>query len=396
MPKRRHMVNSLVAWLFLLIAPVTFSQAGAKKKVTSQADLPRFSYSVTGSASQLVQADDATFNAFAMKVRSDLDTIFRDDEIDDKSTMRTLLGAKLDLQELAAENEDALKTVEALRALEEKPSAKLTTGLFTRAALQAAIDTKTTGGPAFDQAFTEHYREAINSLPWDVVQDSVKSSYRGSLIYTKSVALGEVETEIDPAVKKSGALDNLEAWELVSVRNDLRFAIPLDAERGEVLKQYIAAHNVVKPDIWAEREVTLAKDLKLPPVLVAIWDSGIDVSLFPDQLFTDPKPTASGTHGLAFGDKGEPSTKWLYPLTPEQQKAYPAFRDQIKGFLDLENGVDSPEAVAVQKKFSTLSPDQIHQTLRVEQSSWILSSRNPLCGNRGARQFCSASGCCPL
>ncbi len=367
MLKHRRTANNLVVWSFLLIAPVAFGQSAAKKKVTSQADLPRFSYPVTGSASQLVQADDAAFNAFAMKVRADLDTIFRDYEIDDKSTMRTLLGAKLDLQELGGENEDALKTVEALRALEEKPSAKLTTGLFTRAALQAAIDTKTTNGPAFDHAFSEHYRDAIDSLPWDVVQDSVKSSYRSSRIYTKSVAIGEVETELDPAVKKSGALDNLEAWELVSVRADLKFAIPLDSERGDVLKQYIAAHNVVKPDIWAAREVTLTKDQKLSPVLVAIWDSGIDVSLFPDQLFTDPNPTASGTHGLAFDDRGEPSKAWLYPLTPEQQKAYPAFRDQIKGFLDLENGVESPEADEVQKKFSTLSPDQMHQLFELNK-----------------------------
>ena len=361
MLNRPYLIQNLVASLLLLAASFAYSQSGAKKKVTSQADLPRFSYPVTGSASQLVEADDATFNAFATKVRADLDSIFRDYEIDDKSTMRTLLGAKLDLQEIAGEYQDALGTVEALRALEEKPSAKLTTGLFTRAALQAAIDTKTTSGPEFDHAFTEHYREAIDSLPWDVVQDSVKSSYRSSRIYTKSVAVGEVETELDPAVKKSGALDNLEAWELVSVRRDLKSAIPLHTQRGEVLKQYIAAHNVVKPDIWEAREVTLTKDQNLAPVLVGIWDSGIDVSLFPDQLFTDPKPTASGTHGLAFGDKGGPSTSWLYPLATDQQEAYPAFRDQIKGFLDLENSVDSPEADEVQKKFSTLSPDQMHQ-----------------------------------
>ncbi|MFI5069414.1 MAG: S8 family serine peptidase [Terriglobales bacterium] len=367
MLKRRRAANSLVVWSFLLIAPVAFAQAGAKKKVMSQADLPRFSYPVDGSASQLVQADDATFNAFAMRVRADLDTIFRDYEIDDKSTMRTLLGAKLDLQEIAGENEDALKTVEALRALEEKPSAKLTTGVFTRSALQAAIDTKTTSGPAFDRAFTEHYREAINSLPWDVVQDSVKSSYRSSRIYTKSVAVGEVETELDPAVKKSGALDNLEAWELVSVRNDLKSAIPLDTQRGEVLKQYIAAHNVVKPDMWAAREVTLTKDQKLSPVLVAIWDSGIDVSLFRGQLFTDPRPTTSGTHGLAFDDRGGPSASWLYPLTSEQQKEYPEWRSLIQGLLDIENGIDSPDADAVQKRVSTFSPEQMHQIFEFDK-----------------------------
>ena len=367
MLERRSIVRRLVALLLLVTAPFVYSQSNTKKKVTSQADLPRFSYPVTGTASELVQADDATFNAFAAKVRFDLNTILSDYEIDDKSTMRTLLSAKLDLQELAGEYEDALKTVEALRALQEKPSAKLTTGLFARATLQAAIETKAMSGPAFDEAFTKHYREAIDALPWDVVQDSIKRSYRSSRIYTNSSALGEVKTDLDPAVQKSGALDNLEAWDLISTRNDLQFAIPLGTARGEVLKQYIAAHNVVKPDIWAAREVTLTKNQNLSLVLVAIWDSGVDVSLFPNQLFTDPKPTASGTHGLAFDDRGGPSTTWLYPLTPEQQNAYPAFRDQIKGFLDIENGIDSPEADAVQKKFSTLSPDQMHQLFELNK-----------------------------
>jgi len=367
MLKRHCVACGLLILLLLLVTPVSYSQSNPKKKVSSQADLPRFSYPLKGSASELVQADEATFNAFAGKVRADLDTVFRDYEIEDKSTMRTLLDAKRDLQHLAGEYRAALETVEAIRALQEKPAAKLTSGLYSRAVLQAAIDTKSTSGPAFEQALTKNYSEAINALPWDVVQDNIKQAYAGARIITKSLLLGDVMTELDPSVRKSGALDNLEAWDLISTRVYLQWFLPLEHARGEVLKQYIAAHNVVKPDIWAAREVTLSKDQKLMPVLVGIWDSGIDVSLFPDQLYTDPQPTPSGTHGLAFDDRGDPATTWLYPLTAEQQKAYPEFRDEIKGFLDLENSVDSPEAEAVQKKFSTMSPDQIHQLNELEK-----------------------------
>jgi subtilisin family serine protease len=365
MLERRRFAHSLV-WFLLLVSTFAYSQAGGKKKVTSQADLPRFSYPVTGTASELVQADDATFNGFAAKVRADLDSVLRDYDIDDKATLRTLLTAKLDLQELAGEYQDGLQTVETLRALQEKPAAKLLAFIFTRARLQAALDAKTANGPAYEQAFTRRYKEAVDPLPWDVVQDAMKASYAGGRLFTKAVAVGGVETELDPAVQKSGALDNHEAWELISTRDDLQISIPLLPVRSEVLKQYIAAHNVIQPDIWAAREVTLTKDQNLSPVLVAIWDSGIDVSLFPDQLFTDPKPTPSGTHGLAFDDRGDPSTTWLYPLTPEQQKAYPGFREIIQGRLDIENGVDSPAADALQKKYATLSAEQIHQLFELD------------------------------
>lgn len=365
--RKRNYSATWVALFFVLLVPCSYAQTSGKKRVSSQADLPRFTYPLKGSASELVQADDAAFNAFASRVRTDLDSIFRDYDIADKATMRSLLHAKINLQRLAGDYQGAMGTIDLLRAQEEKPSAKLLSGIIDRAILQAAIETKSTSGAAFEESFKKHASEAINSLPWDIVQNEIRHTYVGTRVYTKALAIGEIKTDFDPAVQTSGALDNLDAWQVIATRNDLHFFIPLEPILESVLKAYIAAHNVVKPDIWAAREVTLTKDQNLTPVLVAIWDSGIDVSLFPDQLFTDPHPTASGTHGLAFDDLGGPSTSWLYPLTPEQQKAYPEFRERIKGLLDLESGADSPEADQVQKKFNTLSADQVHQLFELEK-----------------------------
>ena len=84
----RRTAPSLV-WLMLLVVPFAVQQSSAKKKVVSQTDLPRFSYAISGLPSDLVQADDATFNLFADKVRSDLESVLRDYEIDDKATQRT-------------------------------------------------------------------------------------------------------------------------------------------------------------------------------------------------------------------------------------------------------------------------------------------------------------------
>jgi subtilisin family serine protease len=360
---------SSAALIFILISPFCSGQETAKKKISSERDLPRFVYPIKGSASELVQADDATFTTFAAKVRTDLDIIFRDFGIEDKSTRRTLLNARVDLQILTGEYQSALNTINDVRALEEKPAAKLTSGMVNRAVLQAAVETKATSGPAFEQSFQKHASEAVNALPWDVAQDNVKELYVGSRVYSQSVAIAQVKTDLDPAVLKSGALDNQQAWQLIAIRNDLHFFIPLEPGLSASLKQYIAAHTIVKPDIWEAREVTFSKGEKLTAVLVAIWDSGIDVSLFPEQVFTDAKPTASGPHGLAYDDVGGASTTWLYPLTPEQQKAYPEFRDEIKGFQDLENAIDSPEADETQKKFRTLPPDQLHELF--EKEKWI-------------------------
>jgi hypothetical protein len=335
----------------------------ARTRVQSKSDLPRFSYHLDGTASVLVDADDATFGVFAARVRADLDQVLATYDIEDKSTLRELLEQKQQLQELAGDIHGALETVDAVRALEEKPSAKLTAGLFARARLQAAIDTGAESGAAYEQAFANHYREAIEPLPWEIVQDDIKASYAGSRLATHAAVIGRVKTDIDPAAVKSGAVDNLEAADLVEWRDLLRFVIPVTQARGDLLHAYIQAHKVVKPDIWAEREVTLTAAQHLTPVRVGIWDSGVDVALFPKQLSTDAKSTASGNHGLAFEDDGVPSKSWLHALTPEQQQAYPQYRELITGIMDLQNGIDSPAADATLKLFATFSADQMHDML---------------------------------
>ena len=359
------MVNrsQLFCALFFILLFVPFASADANKKiqVKDQSDLPRYTYPMSGPASTLLQADAASFNAFAAKIRTDLDVIFRDYEIEDKATLRSLLGAKLDLQRLAGQDPAALETVKALRGAEEKPSSRLTTGLSTQSVLETAIATKSVSGPVFEQDFAKRYREAVDSLPWDVVQDWAKSARGGAQLSSKAAIVGSVKTNIDPAVEKSGVVDNQEAWAVIHARAVLQFDLPLKDIRADVLSRYIDAHNVTKPDIWAAREVTLNAQEKLTPVLVGIWDSGVDVSIFGDQVFTDPHPTASGSHGLAYADDGSPSPSWLYPLSPAQQQQYPEVRAQLKGFADLDNAIDSPEAGALRLKFSSLTSDQINE-----------------------------------
>lgn len=357
----------LIPWLLLGATPLSYPQSSAKIKVASQADLPRHSYPVPTLASELVQAQDGTFDAFAARVRADVESVFRDYDIQDRAALRDYVSTKLSLQEIAGEFPAALETVDKLRSMEDKPSPKLTTGLSARAFLSAAIRTKSTGGPAFDEEFAKCYGEEVNTLPWNVVQDWARQAYASARLFTKAGVLGRVMTWIDPAALKSHALNDDDAGSLIAIRAALQYFIPLAPIQAKVLKRYIAAHDSAKPDIWAAREVTLTADQKLTPVLVGIWDSGIDVALFPDQLFNDPNPTVSGNHGLAYNDSGTPSTSWLYSLTPEQQRTYPEVRDDIKGRLDIEEGYDSPEALALEQKLKTLSPEQLHRLGQIQK-----------------------------
>jgi subtilisin family serine protease len=351
----------------VLFASSLLGDESPKKIVHSQSDLPRFSYPVQGKASALVRDGGPQFDAFAAKVRTDLLSTFQNYQIEDHATLRTLLSARLSLEMLSGDDAAAIQTVDQMRAAQDKPAAKMLSGLLPRAMLMASMETHARTGDAFTAAFKRHYAEELQALPWPMVRDSIKSSHVSARIFTDSVALASVMTEIDPVTQTSGALGTDEAWGLISTRLSLTWIIPVGPARAQVLEAYIAAHDTPVPDIWAAREVTLTADQKLTPVVVAIWDSGIDLNDYPGQVFDDPNPTVSGIHGLAFADNGDASTEWLYPLTPAQKAAFGEFRSLTQGQLDIEHGIDSADAQALVRKYTTLAPEELHDYFEMQK-----------------------------
>ncbi len=302
-----------------------------------------------------------TFNAFAAKVGADVDSVLANYDIKDSATLRDLLGVKLALQVLAGDQDKAaLDTVARIRALEDKPDAKLTSGLRIQALLQARIDTGQGAGPAFEAAYARNYAAALAGLPWTQVANRIKEAKSSAQIISEALVLGRVQADIEPAVAKSHALSSDLAWGLINSRLTLKTILPLKAQTLAVLTQDVAANNVQKPDIWQAREVTLTAADTLTPVKVAIWDSGVDFALFPGQTYTDPAPAPGAQpFGVAFDLEGRPTTGNLYPLTPEQQAAWPGVREELKGLSDLQLSIESPEADALKARLAGMSAAQV-------------------------------------
>lgn len=330
--------------------------AQPKRIVKSESDLPRFTYEVTGNVADLLRPDFAAFQDFATKVRADLQSIFDNYQVEDKSTERELLETRLAFEELTAQNEQALQTIEAVRHLEEKPDAKLMSDLIDQAILQARIDSKSNSGMAFESAFARRFSEAVNKLPWNVVQDRVKELKGANEMISPPFLAGRLISNVQPMVDKSGAVDNQTAWIIVRQRRVALYRVPLKGRVSEILQAYILRNSVVKQDIWAAREVTLAPNDKLTPVVIGIWDSGVDVSNFPRKLYSDPAPGWHDPQGLAFADDGGYSRSLLLPIPENARKEYVAFLPTLKGFADQTTGVDTPEASAFRQKFAGGSP----------------------------------------
>jgi hypothetical protein len=349
-----------VACACSVLTTLAGAQEQPKKAVQSANDLPRFTYPLDGPASALFSSDAATFNAFGMKVRANIESTLAGYDIQDRGTVRGLLEQKLELQVLAG-NEDAgaLATAQQIRALEDKPDQKLLSGVEVAAVVAARAQTGMAAGDAYLASFRQHYAAALAPLPWAVVGRTLKETKTTYETLTPALLLGAIVANLDPGVAKTHAIDSDAAMMLIRYRFYNDVVLPLRAPGTAVIATLIDTYDKPKPDIWAARDVTLHASDKLTPVRVAIWDSGSDVALFPHQLFTDPSPGPDDPHGLAFDLLGFKAHGYLDSLTPAQRQVLPAALTFLEGYSDLQESIDSPAAATAKKEFASLAPADV-------------------------------------
>jgi hypothetical protein len=348
----------------VLAAVLATAPAGAQtqpqKTVTSAADLPAFTYPIDLAPSLLVQADDATFNAFAAQVRTNVESVLAGYDIQDHATLRALLQQELQLETLSGtEDAAAVATAQRIRALEDKPDTKLISGLLTEALATARARSGASSGPAYLAALGQAYAAKLAPLPWPVVGallEQIKTTYE---VFTPAMVIGQLTGSIDPAALKSHAVGDDAAAHILTDRYFLKIVIPEGPTIAAVIGALVAQHTVHKPDIWAARDVTLHAGDRLTPVRIAVWDSGSDVSMFAHQLYTDPHPQGFDAHGLAFDLYGFKTHGALYPLSPQERAEYPPMLNFLAGWTDMQQSVDSPGATAARAKMTALKPAEV-------------------------------------
>jgi subtilisin family serine protease len=357
---KRKYVNLWIPVLLLTTGVMLESVvAAAKKEVHSEADLPRTSYSVNGSLSSLLKSDSSAFAPLVEKAGADLDALLADYDIRDRATLISILSAKLATQELRGQTADGLQTIARLRELQEKPDLKLTTGLFDEAILKAWQTTKTNQGSAYEEAVKSNYQGEVSGLPWEIVQDTMKSARSLSAILTEPYLLGRAEERLQPQIDKSGSLDRNSFYDLLDYRVAIWLKLPVNAIRVGILSSYVTAHDTQKPDIWGGREVSLSANDQLAEVRVGIWDSGVDTTLYPNRQYSYANSGPYPSQGLAFTDDGYPSDSTLTPLSAEQKQQYSGVEDDLEALSDLQAGIESPAAAAFKKRLPQLSKNDV-------------------------------------
>jgi hypothetical protein len=357
------------AFVFILIwgAPVA-AVAADKPQITSQDQLPRFEYPVDVKVADIL-TDDAAYMKLASVLRPDLESLLNDYDIQDRTTLQGILSTLMSMDFKDGNTAAALEKLARIRDLEAKPAAKLTTGVLLESVIEAR-QVDHASSESYAQAFAEIYAAKINQLPYEVVGDNLKSSKASAEFVTEALIVGQFESGVQPGVDKTGTISGDIAQSLVSAHVAIQEYVPLRAQRAAVLTAYLDEHHVEKPDIWAARDISFADSAELTPVVIGVWDSGLDTAVYAENLWTNSAEVLNGKdddgngyiddmHGIAFNLQGDVEESLLYPLTSEQQAAYPEMRDMVKGLLDLQANVDSPEATGFKRAMGDIAPSEV-------------------------------------
>lgn len=346
------MIRLFVFMLALVLANTGLAQT--RKKVEKADDLPRFSYKVSGNLEDLVR-DGKKFAEFAAAVRRDTASVLADYEIPDKATERQLHGTLAQIDYLEGRYDTALTELARVRDLQEKPADKLLSGLQMRSFISAQRQAGAADGDAYRREVATRIRGALDGMPYDVIENDVKSSKMRAELVGEALVLGRLREVLQPIVDKSGALSSDVAPNVIGARFALVAVLPLKATLIDTFSGYLAAHKVEKPDIWAARDIALPSGKRYADVNVAIWDSGVDTNLFPGRLVLEAKGKPAV---IAFDKFSRPAVGALFPLPESVRQNISRLKSRLKGFSDLQSNIDSPEASAVKQWLSTLKRDE--------------------------------------
>ncbi len=292
-----------------------------QQPVETAVQLPRHSYPVSATVTALFQ-DDQQFAALAQQVAADLRADLSTYDIRDHATLASYYTTLSNLALERADYNTARAYQDSMRAVEDKPGLRLSAGILERALSAAA---RPPGEPLDTARFRQVFRAELAALPYPGAEVALMAMKHRFLVRRPLVQAQRIEP--GPGSK---SLTLAQAQRLIAMRVVRDWTLPVRDVLLAEIDGAMAAHNVA--DIWPAREVSLEGRTDLTPVTMAIWDSGVDVDVYPGQLFTNPGEIADNgkdddgngyiddVHGIAYDiDKGR-VTGMLQP--PSQNMGY--------------------------------------------------------------------------
>ncbi|HEU5295235.1 MAG TPA: S8 family serine peptidase [Burkholderiaceae bacterium] len=318
----------------------------AKTPITRADQLPRRTYTLPRLPSELLESPLGDLSPLADALERDLLSDLTRFDIQDQATMRGFVSTRMNIAALRGDWAAIGPLAAQLRTLQDKPATKLTSGLLFE--LLAQVKREGKGADAMQALVVRRF----GALPWADVQDALKAMKAQLEVANPALVIGTVRSQADEAARNANrVVDASMVSALLGARVQLDHVLPLRSAIAGGLTQVVerqAAGAPPKPDRWSERLVNLPATGPGRPIVVGIWDSGVDMALF--------RPAEQ--RGLAFDEEGQTTPDILRPLGDAQSR-WPQLKRLVKGSLDLRAALDTEEARQLKQTMSQLKPEQV-------------------------------------
>ena len=344
-----------LAVIFVVLSIPAFAQG--KIKITKADDLPRRTVTMIGKASEILN-DDAQLARLTDEVIKNLEADLVKYDIQDRSTLKSYYETLMPCYFFRNNYDKALWCLSKAQELTDKNAEKLTAVPFLRAYIFAAKKVGNETGDEFRQAVIKEYAAIWNAMPYDEVKDEVEASKGRMSLFNPNLITASIDSEIQPFLDNNkNVVPEGIVMSFIGIRSALKRAPFVPSMLQVVTDLYERnATKVVKKDIWAERNAVFSQNDTGSPVVVAVWDSGVDMNIFPEIMRHKDK---SAKNGIGYS-LVEYKNDGLLLENPQGKITSDVKRLQTltKGLMDIQAAINSPEADEVRKTISTLKKEE--------------------------------------
>lgn len=339
----------LIAFTAALLGSVSVL-AAEKPAIRSQSDLPPTRFTFARAPSDVMASPD--FITMLPSLRAEGERVLRDYDVQDTALKGQITIGLAAVAALQSRKADALRLIADYRAIQTKPQSQRLGGLIVDL---AAVQLDVPEAGRCDVA-ARHITDLLAGTDPVVMRDQFVGSYGQLQAMSMPFLAGAAVGRLDPIAKQRGSLDVSQGLTLAVWRAAATMLPACRAQFTTVGRAWLDAPANKPIDIWPDRQPDAAALANARPVVVAVWDSGFDTTLFPDQLAHDPAEPLDGkdNDGNGVADDWNGPT-YDYQLKPRMspimlptkflQSRMAAQMAFDKGQSDLRYGFDTPEAV---------------------------------------------------
>ena len=298
--------------------------------------------------------DKAQLNELATRVKSDISDTLQKYKISDPAEEVQLRAVVVKADIILGNIDEALRQISVIEKLSARESGKISS-IFPLKEILTSRQRTGDDTTLFIETLKTELQQTLNNQRWNTTGQAI-ARFAGFLeVAYRVYGVDSVIEDIDYSLEANhNHMPAAAAYALLDTRITEDLILPYREVIAQTCRQAIKKNATSTKDIWPERAAPLQEQDGLTPVTVAIWDGGVDTSVFKHQLWVNPNEVIDGVdndnngfiddiNGIGHDLYGEKLSE-LLPDCKTADVPIPKIKRILQGYVDLYAGVETEEA----------------------------------------------------